>query len=70
MSKSTNYAARIRAHTERLCSLPDRDAMLAFHHFAGALAVMCEPKSYINPGPTRQRLCEAFERAINRRTGT
>jgi hypothetical protein len=65
-----DYAARIRFHAERLAKLNDVDTAMAFHHFLGAVEGMCEPKSLINPGPNRERLLLALERAVNTVSGS
>lgn len=61
---------RITTHAERLALLtPDQQAR-AFHHFLGAIESLTQPKSWTNPGPNREQLARALERAVNSQTGT
>lgn len=67
---TTNYAARIQHHCERLQKLSRDQESMVLHHFLGGLQAMCEPTSCINPGPSRKAILRALERAINHQTGT
>jgi hypothetical protein len=67
---ANDHSARLRFHAERMRGMTHEQTSYAFHYFLGALESMCEPKSCINPGPNREALVLALERAINSQTGT
>lgn len=54
------HASTVRAMAQWVSKMDDRSAMLAFHHFIGAIEVQFEDKA-----ATPERICSALHRSIS-----